>query len=96
LLFSHLVLFGYVYPAEAARIPQELMAAFMDRLQQEQNAPTGELLCQGPLLSRAQYLIDIQDWGYRDPRLAPRGKMSSEDVAIWTAAIGVDNPSLGR
>ena len=43
-------------------------------------------VCQGTLLSREQYLKDIQEWGYRDPRLEPEGAMSARDVHRWTAA----------
>ena len=35
-----------------------------------------EAVCQGTLLSREQYLIDIDRWGYADARLEPRGPMS--------------------
>ena len=39
------------------------------------------------MLSREQYLIDVEEWDYEDARVAPRGTMSPEDVAHWTAAI---------
>jgi hypothetical protein len=38
-------------------------------------------------LSRAQYRIDIEEWGYADARVGPRGVMSEAEVAHWTAAI---------
>ena len=43
--------------------------------------------CHGTLLSRQQYLVDVDHWGYRDARLGPEGTMTEADVAIWTAAI---------
>jgi hypothetical protein len=46
-----------------------------------------ERICQGTLLSRAQYLVDIHRWGYADARLPPSGTMKPEDAAHWTAAI---------
>jgi hypothetical protein len=95
LLLTHLILFGYVYPAEVGKIPQGIMQVLMDRLRLEQSAPPPrERVCQGTLLSRAQYLIDIEEWGYRDARLTPQGPMSPEEIATWTAAIGIDNPAL--
>ena len=45
-------------------------------------------MCHGTLLSREQYLIDVQTWRYRDARLETDGPMSPEDVENWTAAIG--------
>ena len=44
-------------------------------------------VCQGTLVSRAQYLIDIGQYGYADARLVPRGGMSAEDAIVWTWAI---------
>src|SRR5262249_17740973 len=88
-LFSHLVMFGYVYPGENDRIPQWVMDQLLGRLQQEQaNAPRESgRVCRGTLISRAQYLIDVEQWGYADARLGPGGPMSDEEVARWTAAI---------
>ena len=46
-----------------------------------------ERVCQGTLLSRAQYLVDIDDWRYADARLKPPVSMSEQQVQRWTAAI---------
>jgi hypothetical protein len=83
-LLSHLVLFGFVYPAEQDRIP----AGVLRRLVEQLLAGDGgaEPVCRGTLLSRAQYLADTEQWGYEDPRLAPRGKMTPDEVLHWTAA----------
>ena len=88
LLFSHLVLFGFIYPSERHRIPQHVMSEFLARSQTELSAPTnGERVCCGTLISRAQYLLDIGRFGYEDARLAPRGNMTAEDCIYWTWAI---------
>lgn len=87
-LLSHLILFGFIYPSERLRIPPNVMKELIGRLQEEERtAPDMERLCQGTLLSREQYLIDIQEWGYEDARLHPRGNMTAHDIAHWTAAI---------
>ena len=44
-------------------------------------------ICRGTITSRAQYLVDVQLWGYEDARLLPYGSMSAQDASIWTAAI---------
>ncbi len=86
-LFSHLVLFGFVYPGERDKVPQWVMAELTQRLRDETAAPPlEEKVCQGTLLSRVQYLKDISDWGYRDPRVGPHGTMTPRDVWWWTAA----------
>lgn len=87
-LLSHLILFGFIYPAERERIPNWVMQELLERLQSEMSSasPT-EPVCQGTLLSRAQYLVDTECWGYQDGRLQPRGNMTAKEIAQWTAAI---------
>lgn len=89
LLLNHLVLFTFVYPADTDRVPRELMSRLLERYTRwlAERRPDEERVCQGTLLSRAQYLIDIGKWGYRDARLAPLGNMSGEEIAYWTWAI---------
>lgn len=90
-LFSHLVLFGFVYPGERSRVPAWVMNQMTDRLKSEtERLPPPVRICRGTLISRAQYLVDIEQWGYKDARLTPRGNMSPEDVENWTAAIEED------
>lgn len=84
-LLTHLLLFGYIYPAEAGRIPNYVMDHLLDKARTE-TVPQDTKLCRGTILSRSQYLIDVEDWGYRDARLEPTGPMSAADVAHWTAA----------
>jgi hypothetical protein len=87
-LLSHLVLFGFVYPAERLIVPEWVMRDLLERLQGElAAAPADERLCQGTLLSREQYLVDVEGRGYKDARLGPAGGMSAEQIAHWTRAI---------
>ena len=89
LLYSYLVLYAFVYPSDIARIPGAIMAELRGQLDAQLAAPpVDEVVCQGTLISRQQYLVDIGRWGYRDARLAPRGSLSPEDVIYWTWAIG--------
>lgn len=88
-LLSHLTLFGYVYPGERHRIPASLMRQLTERLLAEiENPASGaeRRLCQGTVLSRSQYLVDVERWDYRDARLEPVGNMSPEEIEIWTTA----------
>ncbi len=87
-LFAHLVLFGFIYPGERERIPAAVMEELSARLAAELRAPapTGKL-CQGTILSREQYLIDVRQWGYRDARRPPTGNMSRKQIGVWTDAI---------
>jgi len=87
-LYCQLVLFGFVYPGERPRIPDWVLLELGDRLEAEtRTPPPTDRVCQGTILSRQQYLPDIERWGYHDARVFPRGHMSPEDTAVWTAAI---------
>lgn len=87
ILFSHLILFGYIYPGERARIPAAIMEDFITRLRNEVRTAWPERLCRGTLISRQQYLVDVQEWGYRDARLEERVQMNEKEIADWTDAI---------
>jgi hypothetical protein len=87
-LLVHLCLFGYVYPSERARIPYWLLRGLTLRLQDEERRPApAERICQGTLLSREQYLMDVQVWGFLDARHTELSTMSDEDIEHWTEAI---------
>ncbi len=87
-LLAHVVLFGFIYPGERALVPSSLIKDLLNRVLSELDVPTRDSkVCQGTLLSRAQFLADVDDWGYEDARLSPRGALSEQQVAEWTAAI---------
>jgi predicted nucleotidyltransferase len=88
-LLAHLSLFGYIYPGERHRIPQWVMQRLIENMAAEiAQAPAQDPhVCAGTLLSREQYLHDVERLGYIDGRLTPVSTMTPEDVAIWTEAI---------
>ena len=87
-LLSHLVQFGFIYPGERSLIPSAVMKELLSRLSSELEVPTRDSkVCQGTLPSRGQYLVDVDEWGYEDARQQPRGAMTPEQLAVWTAAI---------
>ena len=88
-LLSHLILFGYVYPGERHRVPSWVLDLLLDRLRKEPPAQ-GSKICRGTLLSRQQYLHDVQERGFRDARLEERVRMDGDDIALWTDAIARD------
>jgi hypothetical protein len=88
ILFAHLVNFGFTYPGDRDIIPEWLVRELCERLIRETREPSPNTkICQGTLLSREQYLVDIASWGYQDARLPPLGNMTPEQVIHWTAAI---------
>ncbi len=98
-LLSHLTLFFFVYPGHRHTVPARVMRELLRRLEREAGQTTADertaRLCRGTLLSRAQYLVDTECWGYHDARLAG-GTMSEADIAAWTSAIDEPRPSDGR
>lgn len=87
-LFAHLVLFGFIYPSERERVPVWVIDHLTERLRQEARTPPPPgRLCQGTLLSRAQYLVEVEAWGYSDGRLQADIQMTADDVQNWTDAI---------
>ncbi len=85
-LLAHLILFGFVYPEEADRIPATVVKELVARLDREPPSPPNGRLCRGPLLSRMQYLADTEEWGYTDARLKPLGDMTEQEIKLWTDA----------
>lgn len=83
-LRAHLILFRYVYPSDPDPIPPWLNHALAEA---PAALPSTPPLCRGTLLSRAQYLVDVESFGYADARLPPHGSMSPQHWVIWTNAI---------
>lgn len=84
-LFSHLVLFGFVYPGRRLHIPYWLMRELIHRLDMEmQTLSSDRDVCQGTLLSWGQYLDHIERGDYKDARHPPRGSLTVGDTTFVT------------
>jgi hypothetical protein len=84
-LLSHLVLFGFVYPADRDLIPRPLMQDLLCRMEDElASSPPRDRLCQGTLLSWAQYLPKVEQEGYEDARHPPHGNLTARETAHVT------------
>jgi hypothetical protein len=87
-LYAHLILFGFIYPSARSRIPRLVMREMARRLREEvARVDSARRMTQGPLLSRAQYLTDIECAGYEDARQDPDIHMTPEEIALWTRVI---------
>jgi hypothetical protein len=87
-LLAHIVLFGYVYPDKRRLVPSHVIERLIADLRRDEDEPSASTAaCRGTLLSREQYLFDIEQCGALDARIAPLGEMSPDDVALWTNAI---------
>jgi hypothetical protein len=87
-LFSHVILFGFIYPEQRLRVPDWFMHEMIRRLRLEmQSLPADRRVCQGTLLSWSQYLGDLEQGEYQDARLAPWGKLTREDTQHMTDVL---------
>lgn len=86
ILMSHLLMFGFAFPSERHAVPPWVMAELGRRLQEENLGPSaGEALCQGTLLSRIQYVSDLEH-GFKDARLESPSRMTRQQTEFWTDA----------
>ena len=86
-LWSHLILFGFIFPAKRHLIPEDVVKEFTARTVKEQNEPQPDMkCCNGTLLSRVQYVLDVTSGGLLDARTAARCQMTSAEIQRWTAA----------
>jgi hypothetical protein len=85
-LLSHLILFGFIYPDKRQNVPAWVMEELIRRLTVSRPNLLNDV-CYGTLLSREQYLHDIERLKYHDGRQEPYGPMTEEQIRIWTEAI---------
>jgi hypothetical protein len=86
ILLCHLVLFGFIYPAQRGIVPTIVMRGLIGRLSAEEHGELSEHICNGTLLSKTQYLDDVGARGFRDPRFSDRCRISPEELLVWTNA----------
>lgn len=86
-LLAHLTLFKYVYPSAHDAVPAWVMDELTRRQREGDDPHTDSRVCRGTLLSRAQYLVDVERWGYHDARVPPFGTVHPSDMQPWTAEI---------
>jgi hypothetical protein len=66
-LLMHLLNFRWIYPSERDHVPRWLMDELLERLRLQLELPPPQMkVCRGRMFSRADYLIDVQDWGFAD------------------------------
>jgi hypothetical protein len=68
LLFAQIQLFDFVYPGHKRRIPTEIRLELLRRAQDAVHEEGDPDVCQGTLISRFSFSIDVNEWGFRDLR----------------------------
>jgi len=95
-LLAHLILFGFIYPGTRASIPEWVLDDLVERLRHDEPSAEEVKLCRGTLLSRSQYLHDVDDLGLIDARLEPVGSMTAEQTDRWTEAMRAEEKKAAR
>jgi hypothetical protein len=66
-LLAHLINFRFIYPTERDCIPGWLMDELLGRVQAQADLPAPRMkVCRGRHFSRADYQVDIAEWGFAD------------------------------
>lgn len=66
-LLIHLLNFRWIYPSERNRIPGWLFDELLQRLGNQRELPPSQMkICRGRMLSRLDYRIDVDEWGFAD------------------------------
>ncbi|HSJ31554.1 MAG TPA: nucleotidyltransferase [Longimicrobiales bacterium] len=68
LLLAQIHLYDYVYPGHRRRIPQWVRRKLYDAAEDAIEELGDPAVCQGTLISRFSYNIDVNEWSFRDLR----------------------------
>jgi hypothetical protein len=90
LLLAQVHLYDFVYPGHRARVPPWVRRRLYDAAEAEIEATGDPAICQGTLISRFSYNIDVNEWGFRDLRkeatIATRGLPIVQEITasdVW-------------
>lgn len=67
-LLAQLHLFDFVYPGHRRRVPRWVREELYERAFEEIEVEGDPAICNGTLLSRFSFAIDVNEWQFRDPR----------------------------
>lgn len=68
LLLAHIHLFDFVYPGHVRRVPDRVREQLGERALAERGQVGDPRVCQGTLISRFSFNIDVKEWKFLDPR----------------------------
>jgi hypothetical protein len=105
-LLSHVCMFRFAYPTERNVVPRWLMVELLSRsLETVREGNRGPRICRGNLMSRVNYGVDINEWGYLDgrrwdeaDRVAERRRISAKPKEVEPDGSGpeLEAASSGR
>lgn len=66
MLYWHLVLFAYIYPAQQDDVPGSLWRELSERFHKSVTSPQSKQAFRGTLVDPKMFAIDVNEWGERD------------------------------
>jgi len=101
LLLAQIHLFDFVYPGHRKNVPRWVRELLYGRAAKEIDAVGDPNVCQGTLISRFSFSIDVNEWGMRDLRkeavLAARSMPIVHEIVssdVWD--VPEDDDSIGH
>jgi len=68
-LLAHLMFFRFAYPSERDLVPDRVMTELLSRVVETlRSGAEEERICRGDLLSKVNYQLDVERWGYGSGR----------------------------
>ncbi|HET9280700.1 MAG TPA: nucleotidyltransferase [Candidatus Angelobacter sp.] len=74
MLFWHLLLYHYIYPANTSYVPHEIWDELLQRFRVELVHPNKDSEFRGSLIDDKMFAIDVAEWGKRDILAEHRSK----------------------
>jgi hypothetical protein len=68
ILLAQLMLFRFAYPSDRDVVPDRVMTGLLSRVVESLRSGAEERICRGDLMSRINYRLDIDSWGYASGR----------------------------
>src|SRR5205085_3492590 len=91
LLFWHLVLFHYVYPAHSHYVPHAIWDELIENFTRELSEPEKSAPFRGSLLDERMFAIDVKEWGLAD--LLGKARAAKRERIVDPAIDPATDPS---
>jgi hypothetical protein len=88
LLLGQIQLFDYVYPGHRRRVPVEVRRTLLGRAHDAIDEVGDSNVCQGTLISRFSFSIDVNEWGFRD--LRKEATVASRELPVVKEIVNSD------
>jgi hypothetical protein len=88
LLLAQIHLFDFVYPGHRIHVPQWVRQQLYKQAEDEIDSVGDPAICLGTLISRFSYTIDVNEWGFSDPR--KQLTLAARNMPVVQEIVGAD------